>query len=161
MCEYCFNAFDFHLPSGTAVCTECFQEMYCRLCWQHTNVVGPRTLHNDMMLCTTCVNNTPVDDPMEYEEINYEPINDVLLEPPEGFDMNAASLIEEHPDYMDNMINAQIEHNGKWYFVFEGQIYSIPYEIEIDDDYVRQDIVESWDGVEWAGSIFGNYIAWY
>jgi hypothetical protein len=62
---------------------------------------------------------------------------------------------------MDNLINAQIHHEDKWYFALDGQIYSVPYEIEIDDDHVRRDIVNNWDGVLWAGSIFGEYIAWY
>jgi hypothetical protein len=159
-------------------------------------VVGERILHNDMMLCVTCVNNTPPLQPIEYESIddiihiNYAPINNYapiinddydeeepwaieniydeipnnhnpLLAPPAGFDMNAASLVEENPDYMNNLINAQIEYEGEWYFALDGQIYSVPYEIEIDDDYVRQDIRDNWDGVRWVGSIFGNYIAWY
>ena len=198
MCEHCFNSADFTLPFGVSVCGQCFHESYCRLCWQHTNVVGERILHNDMMLCLACANNTPLLQPIEYESIddiihiNYAPINnyapiiydeeeeepwaiapiediydeipnnhDPLLAPPAGFDMNAASLVEENPDYMDNLINAQIEHEGEWYFALDGQIYSVPYEIEIDDDYVRQDIRDNWDGVEWRGSIFGNYIAWH
>jgi hypothetical protein len=86
---------------------------------------------------------------------------DVLVEPPEGFDMNAASALEHNPDYMNNLINAQVEHDDRWYFVFGGQIYSVPYEIEIDDDHVRQDIVANWPGLQWDGSIFGEYIAWY
>jgi hypothetical protein len=92
---------------------------------------------------------------------NILPIITPLNEPPAGFDMNAASLIEENPDYMDNLINAQVEYDGNWYFVLDGQIYSVPYEIEIDDDYVRRDIIDNWDGVQWEGTIFGNYIAWY
>jgi len=84
-----------------------------------------------------------------------------LLAPPTGFDMNTASSVEENPDYMDNLINAQIEYEGDWYFALDGQIYSVPYEIEVDDDYVRQDIRDNWDGVQWVGTIFGNYIAWY
>ena len=182
MCDHCFNSADFQLPSGVAICGQCFHESYCRLCWQHTTVVGERTLHEDMMLCTTCVNNTPSIQPMdiEYESIddiihiNYAPINNYIPiindiheidtvdthGPPEGFDMNTASSVEENPDYMDNLINGQVEYEGEWFFALEGQIYSVPYEIEIDDDYVRQDIRDNWDGVRWVGSIFGNYIAW-
>ena len=190
MCDHCFNQFDFTLPSGVRVCGQCFEEMYCRACWHHTNVVGTRTVHNGMMMCATCVNNTPVtpvlNDAIQIEdfdniydeppvtnnnnEIHYNiyeieidlpmEIGDDPLEPPAGFDMNASSLIEHNPDYMDNMINSQIEYEGKWYFVIDGQIYSVPYEIEIDDDYVRRDIRDNWDDVEWAGSIFGEYVAW-
>jgi len=84
-----------------------------------------------------------------------------LFGPPAGFDMNMASVVEHRPDYTDNLINAQIHHEDKWYFALDGQIYSVPYEIEIDDDHVRRDLVENWDHVLWAGSIFGEYIAWY
>jgi hypothetical protein len=120
---------------------------------------------------------------IEYESIddiihiNYAPINNYipiindiheidtvdtpLHGPPEGFDMNTASSVEENPDYMDNLINGQVEYEGEWFFALEGQIYTVPYEIEIDDDYVRQDIRDNWDGVRWVGSIFGNYIAWH
>jgi hypothetical protein len=96
--------------------------------------------------------------------IYYTPIvaaNIPPLEPPAHFDMNTASLVEENPDYMDELINGEVEYNGRWYFALDDQIYSVPYEIEVDDDYVRQDILESWDGVQWAGTIFGNYVAWY
>ena len=184
-CVYCNNDFDFTLPSGTTVCGECFNAFHCRLCWQDTNVVGATSLYNDMMLCVTCINNTPpMDDIYDYDPIiniipnNYVPIvnniyyeiddtdeemdDDIpLMEPPAGFDMNTASSVEENPDYMDNLINAQIEYEGRWYFALDGQIYSTPYEIEIDDYFVRQDIVLHWDDVRWDGSIFGNYIAWY
>jgi hypothetical protein len=120
---------------------------------------------------------------IEYESIddiihiNYAPINNYipiindiheidtvytpLHGPPEGFDMNTASSVEENPDYMDNLINGQVEYEGEWFFALDGQIYSVLYEIEIDDDYVRQDIRDNWDGVRCVGSIFGNYIAWY
>lgn len=212
MCEHCFNASDFQLPSGVSICTDCFHESYCRTCWQHTDVVGATSLYDDLMLCTTCVNNLPQRMPRVINDINtiiyniipvnamdtdehdgtfdpplldqymiqdnYEedepwpiaPIEDEdsdedaledLFGPPAGFDMNMASLVEENPDYMDNLINAQIEFEGNWYFTLDGQIYSVPYEIYIDDDHVRRDIIDNWDGVQWRGSIFGNYIAWY
>jgi len=198
MCEHCFNASDFQLPSGLSICADCFHESYCRTCWQHTNVVGATSLYDDLMLCTTCINNTTrieiADNAMDVDEDhdgtfdlplldqymiqdNYEedepwliaPIEDDsdedaledLFGPPEGFDMNMASVVEHRPDYMDNLINAQVEFEGSWYFTLDGQIYSVPYEIEIDDDYVRRDIKNYWDGVLWVGSIFGEYIAWY
>jgi len=229
MCEHCFNQFDFTLPSGVRVCGQCFEEMYCRACWQHTNVVGARTNHNDMMMCATCANNTPPQPAVQFDEFddiydeipnniidNITPINDYdgtfaaplldeymtqdnyeedepwpvapiedegydgpmvdislvleymeqnhhipLYEPPAGFDMNSASLVEQNPDYMDNLINSQIEYQGKWYFVLDGQIYSVPQEIEIDDDYDRRDIKDNWDNVEWTGTIFGEYVAWF
>ena len=108
------------------------------------------------------------DDEIYYNIINHDIIipdtiiNEIhLLAPPAGFDMNAASLVEENPDYIDNLINSQVEYEGEWYFALDGQIYSVPYEIEIDDDHVRRDIIDNWDGVQWEGSIFGNYIAWY
>ena len=217
MCDHCFNAFDFTLPSGTRICGQCFEEMYCRSCWQHTNVVGTRIVHHDMLMCATCVNNTPqppiqfgdfddiYDEPPIYDIYNITPINDInninddinndydgtfaaplldeymtqdnyeedepwlvapiedeiqILAQPAGFDMNAASLIEHLPDYMDNLINAQIEYDGNWFFVLDNQIYSVPYEIEVDDDHVRQDIRDHWDGVQWAGTIYGEYVAW-
>ena len=96
----------------------------------------------------------------EDEDLDEDVLED-LVEPPEGFDMNMASVVEHRPDYMDNLINAQVEYEGSWYFALDGQIYSVPYEIEIDDDYVRRDIIDNWDGVLWVGSIFGEYIAWY
>ena len=185
MCDHCFNASDFQLPSGVNICTDCFHESYCRICWQNTNVVGITSLHNDMMLCTTCINNyntnevddmdaeimdgdmDETDDEIYYNiHENIQPIVPIiniipLHEPPAGFDMNMASLVEENPDYMENLINAQIEYDGNWYFTLDGQIYSVPYEIEIDDNYVRRDIIDNWDGVQWRGTIFGNYIAWY
>jgi hypothetical protein len=74
--------------------------------------------------------------------------------------MNMASVIEENQEFIDNLTNAQVEYDGKWYFAFNGQVYSVPYEIEIDDEHVREDIVENWDDVRWTGSIFGQYIAW-
>ena len=89
------------------------------------------------------------------------PANVPLQAPPANFDMNTASSVEHAPDYMNDLINAQVEYNGIWYFALGGQIYSIPYEIEIDDDYVREDIADNWDGVQWAGTIFGEYVAWY
>jgi hypothetical protein len=98
----------------------------------------------------------PIDD-----DLPIEPIDGPLLAPPANFDMNMASLIEHNPDYMNNMVNAQVEFEGNWYFVLYGQIYSVPYEIEIDDDYVRQDIRNNWEGVQWRGTIYGEYIAWY
>jgi len=179
MCDHCFNASDFRLPSGVNICAECFYESYCVCCWNPITQVGET---NGEGLCLTCINNIP-------DQINpIQPINDIniniiynndamdetddtdsetesetdeLVEPPEGFDMNAASALEQNPDYMNNLINAQVEYNGRWYFVYEGQIYSVPYEIEIDDDFVRQDIIENWEGLRWDGSIFGEYIAWY
>jgi len=173
MCDHCFNASDFQLPSGTRICRDCFYESYCVCCWEPITQVGET---NDESWCATCVNNMHhhvinTDQNMEDDnEIYYNiheniqnilPIITPLNEPPAGFDMNAASLIEENPDYMDNLINAQVEYDGNWYFVLDGQIYSVPYEIEIDDDYVRRDIIDNWDGVQWEGTIFGNYIAWY
>jgi hypothetical protein len=163
------------------------------------------------MMCTTCVNNTPPQPAIQFDEFddiydeipdnndydgtfaapllddymaqdNYEddepwpiapieeeePMVDInlildipLVEPPAGFDMNSASLVEQNPDYMNNLIHSQIEYEGKWYFVYDGQIYAVPYEIEIDDDYVRQDIKNNWDNVEWTGTIFGEYVAWF
>jgi hypothetical protein len=74
--------------------------------------------------------------------------------------MNSASVVEYNPEYADNLINAQVDYEGNWYFALHGQIYSVPYEIEIDDYFVRQDIVSHWDDVRWVGSIFGEYIAW-
>jgi len=176
MCDHCFNASDFRLPSGVNICAECFYESYCVCCWNPITQVG----ETNEGFCATCANN---------QIIPIQPINDIniniiynndamdetedetddetdsetdeLVEPPEGFDMNAASALEQNPDYMNNLINAQVEYNGRWYFVYEGQIYSVPYEIEIDDDFVRQDIIENWEGLRWDGSIFGEYIAWY
>jgi hypothetical protein len=109
-------------------------------------------------------NIAPIYDIYNIVPINIVPINDdeiiVPDAPPAGFDMNMASLVEHNPVYMDNLINAQVEYEGNWYFAFNNNIYMVPYEIEIDDDYVRQDIVENWDDVRWAGSIFGEYITW-
>jgi len=214
MCEHCFNASDFQLPSGVRVCRDCFYESYCACCWEPTTQVGET---NEDSFCATCINNNlpqqrmqhhvindintiiyninPIDNVMdetedeEYDgtfdlplfdvyvtQDNYEeeepwpiaPIEDsdedtveLLYGPPQGFDMNMASVVEHRPDYMDNLINAQIHYEGMWYFALHGQIYSVPYEIEIDDDHVRQDIVSHWDDVLWVGSIFGEYIAWY
>jgi hypothetical protein len=148
-------------------------------------VVGRTSLYNDMMLCNTCINNYNTNENNDLDEIMHEDMDetddeiyyniieniqhiepiinhiDPLIEPPAGFDMNMASLVEENPDYMENLINAQIEYDGNWYFTLDGQIYSVPYEIYIDDDYVRRDIIDNWDGVQWRGTIFGNYIAWY
>ena len=200
MCDICFYASEFQLPSGENVCGQCFDELFCRSCWQQTNIVGERIQHNGVMMCVTCVNNTPPieenviqinaayapgldaahEDEIQFGDFdiydtppndiiyNIAPINDIYNivdeivpnAPPAGFDMNAASLVEHNPDYMNNLINAQTEYEGNWYFAFNNQIYMVPYEIEIDDDYVRQDIVESWDDVRWVGSIFGEYIAW-
>ena len=157
MCEHCFNESDLMLPSGVNVCGQCFNEMYCRICWRHTNVVGATSMYNDLMMCAECVNNTPPEQNIQFDD----PMDESILEPPANFDMNMASYIEDSPDYMNNLINAQVEYDGMWYFALDGQIYSVPYEIEIDDDQVRQDIRDNWDGVEWAGSIYGNYIAWY
>jgi len=98
---------------------------------------------------------------VEDEPWPVQEIPDDVLQPPPEFDMNMASFIEENPDYMDNLINGQVEHEGYWYFSLGGQIYTVPYEIEIDDDHVRRDIINNWDGVQWRGTIFGNYIAWY
>ena len=111
------------------------------------------------------INTIVNDDEIIYEpdddEIIYEPAPNHLYAPPAGFDMNMASVIEENQDFVDNLYNSQVEYDGKWYFAFNGQVYSVPYEIEIDDNYVRQDIVENWDDVIWTGSIFGQYIAWH
>ncbi len=187
MCDQCFNASDFQLPSGVRICAECFYESYCVCCWDPITQVGDT---NGEGLCATCANNLPVPQIlMNNQIIPIQPINDIniniiynndamdetedetdsetdseddeLVEPPEGFDMNMASALEHNPDYMNNLINAQVEYEGRWYFVYEGQIYSVPYEIEIDDNYVRQDIIENWEGLRWDGSIFGEYIAWY
>lgn len=196
MCDHCFNASDFQLPSGVTICRDCFYESYCACCWERTDET------NDQSWCATCVNNNlpqmhhhdnddilnndilnddilnanmeddeimnaDTDDEIYYNIINHDIIipdtiiNEIhLLAPPAGFDMNAASLVEENPDYIDNLINAQVEYEGDWYFALDGQIYSVPYEIEIDDHFVRQDIVSHWDDVRWVGSIFGEYIAW-
>lgn len=98
-------------------------------------------------------------DNIPHDEIyNIIPIDPI--EPHANFDMNSASVVEHNPDYMNNLVNAQIEYNGLWYFALDNQIYSVPYEIEVDDDYVREDIRDNWDGVLWAGAIFGEYIAW-
>jgi hypothetical protein len=142
------------------------------------------------MMCVTCVNNTPPvnqhDDlgAAHEEEIQFGDFDDITtniyniapitndgfiyvpIDPPIDttiqpvFDMNAASSVEHLPDYMNDLLDAQLEYNGLWYFALDNQIYSVPYEIEIDDNYVRQDIVSNWDGVEWAGTIFGEYVAW-
>lgn len=175
MCDQCFNASDFQLPSGVRICADCFRESYCVCCWNPVTQVG----ETNEGVCATCANNIPdqinpiqpiqpinhiniiYNDAMETDDDTDEEEEDELVEPPEGFDMNAASALEQRPDYMDNLINAQVEYDGRWYFVFDGQIYSVPYEIEIDDDHVRQDIIENWEGLRWDGSIFGEYIAWY
>lgn len=153
MCVHCRFADEYVLPSGIGLCSTCFDELYCRVCWNHINVVGMRTNYNGMMLCITCINNTPPED----DESQVD--NDESL-PPANFDMNDASSIEDSPDYIDTLINAQVEYEGNWYFAQDGQIYSVPYEIQIDDT-LRQDILDNWDGVQWRGAIFGNYIAWY
>jgi len=101
-----------------------------------------------------------INDEMNDDEIIYEPAPNHLYAPPAGFDMNMASVIEENQDFIDNLNNSQVEYDGNWYFAFNGQIYSVPYEIEIDDEHVREDIVTNWDDVRWTGSIFGQYIAW-
>jgi len=116
----------------------------------------------------------PVDDIIYYNITNHPNIitNNIINEisplepailyaPPAGFDMNMASVVEDNQDLVDNLNNAQVEYDGSWYFALEGQVYSVPYEIEIDDIYVRQDIATNWDEVHWVGSIFGQYIAWY
>lgn len=185
MCEHCFNASDFQLPSGVSICRDCFYESYCVCCWELTNET------NDEGWCATCVNNNlPVQNQIEdniiyndndinniYNDINIINVpmetdeteddtdgedsdEEYVLAPPAGFDMNMASVVEHNPEYADNLINAQVEYQGDWYFALHGQIYSVPYEIEIDDHFVRQDIVSHWDDVRWVGSIFGEYIAW-
>ena len=205
MCDHCFNASDFQLPSGTRVCRDCFYESYCACCWEPTTQVGDT---NEDSFCATCINNNLPQQRMYHHIVNdniilninnIEPIINIIetdddydgtfdvplideylaqggvedepwpvqeipddvLQPPPEFDMNMASSIEENPDYMDNLINGQVEHEGYWYFSLGGQIYTVPYEIEIDDDHVRRDIINNWDGVQWRGTIFGNYIAWY
>jgi hypothetical protein len=107
---------------------------------------------------TIYYNITPII-PITYTITNNIP-EPALYAPPAGFDMNMASVVEENQGLIDNLINAQVEYDGSWYFALDGQVYSVPYEIEIDDNYVRQDIVENWDDVRWTGSIFGQYIAW-
>ena len=181
MCEHCFNASDFQLPSGVSICRDCFYESYCSCCWEPITQVGET---NDEGWCVTCVNNNP---PLQnqIEDNNQDIIyndndiniiyNDIIninvpmddtdededvVAPPAGFDMNMASVVEYNPGYADNLVNAQVEYEGNWYFALHGQIYSVPYEIEIDDHFVRQDIVSHWDDVRWVGSIFGEYIAW-
>jgi hypothetical protein len=220
MCDHCFNASDFQLPSGVRICQDCFYESYCVCCWEPTTQVGPTS---EDSFCATCINNNLPQERMQHHIVapindintiiyNINPINNAMDEtedeeydgtfdlplfdqyilqnnyeeeepwpiapietddetddetpddlygPPQGFDMNMASVVEHRPDYMDNLINAQVHYEGKWYFALGGQIYSVPYEIEIDDDHVRRDLVENWDDVLWVGSIFGEYIAWY
>jgi len=182
MCDHCFNASNYKLPSGVTVCAECFYESYCTCCWEHTNQVGAT---NDDSWCVTCVNNNlpqlrmhhhvinanednhdgPFSNqlfdeyiPQDEEDLMEDPTG-ALFAPPEGFDMNTASVVEHNPGYMNNLIHTQVEHEGIWYFTLDGQIYSVPYEIDIDDE--RSDIVDIWDGVHWEGTIFGNYVAWY
>ena len=202
MCEHCFNAYDFHLPSGTAICRDCFYESYCACCWEPITQVGET---NEDSFCATCINNNLPQQRMHHHIVNdnndndnndnqdidiiyndnefndnqdidinamiYNIVNMPMdedetdvesdeLGPPEGFDMNSASVVEHNPEYADNLTNAQVEYEGNWYFALHGQIYSVPYEIEIDDHFVRQDIVSHWDDVRWVGSIFGEYIAW-
>lgn len=171
MCEYCFYPSDFILPTGMRVCGGCFRELFCSLCWQHQEVVGERVLRNGFMLCATCVNNVPpieIIDPDEIMNADMEDTDDEnyynieeLHEPPADFDINTASVVEHNPGYVDYLVSTQVEFEGDWYFSLDGQIYTVPYEIEIDDDYVRRDIVDNWDDVRWVGSIFGEYIAWY
>ena len=163
MCEHCFNASDFQLPSGVSICRDCFYESYCACCWERTDET------NDESWCVTCVNNNlpqiqnHIEDnnvPMDETEDETDVEDEDVVAPPAGFDMNMASVVEYNPGYADNLVNAQVEYEGNWYFALHGQIYSVPYEIEIDDHFVRQDIVSHWDDVRWVGSIFGEYIAW-
>lgn len=166
MCEHCFNASDFQLPSGVSICRDCFYESYCACCWEPITQVGET---NDESWCVTCVNNNlpqiqnhieDNNDPMDETEDETDVEDEDVIAPPAGFDMNMASVVEYNPGYADNLVNAQVEYQGNWYFALHGQIYSVPYEIEIDDHFVRQDIVSHWDDVRWVGSIFGEYIAW-
>ena len=166
MCEHCFNASDFQLPSGVSICRDCFYESYCACCWEPITQVGET---NDESWCVTCVNNNlpqiqnHIEDnnvPMDETEDETDVEDEDVVAPPAGFDMNMASVVEYNPGYADNLVNAQVEYEGNWYFALHGQIYSVPYEIEIDDHFVRQDIVSHWDDVRWVGSIFGEYIAW-
>jgi hypothetical protein len=177
MCDHCFNASDFQLPSGVRVCRDCFYESYCACCWEPVTQVGET---NEESFCATCINNNLPPNHNDNDNIIYNNdiniiYNDIIINPmdtdedsdeeyvlgpPEGFDMNAASVVEHNPEYADNLTNSQVEYECNWYFALNGQIYSVPYEIEIDDYFVRQDIVSHWDDVRWVGSIFGEYIAW-
>jgi hypothetical protein len=107
-------------------------------------------------------NITPINDIIPLEITTDDELDELepadpthLYAPPTGFDMNMASVVEDNQDLVDNLNNAQVEYDGNWYFALHGQVYSVPYEIEIDDIHVRRDIVANWDDVRWAGSIEG------
>jgi hypothetical protein len=125
----------------------------------------------DSVACIECINNLPPADieprpdasnDNQFEDFmdSYNDTDIPINEPRINFDMNSASYIETNPDYMNDLISSQVEYEDDWYFALNTQIYRVPYEIEILDDTVRYDIKNNWEGVEWIGTIFGNYIAW-
>lgn len=108
-----------------------FYDMYCYCCWSPLNEEGCAN-------CANAISNTA----------------------PACFNMNMASVLEENQTLADSLHNSQVEYDGKWYFALDGQIYSVPYAIEIADERARRDIVTNWAEVKWTGSIFGNCLAW-
>ena len=127
------------MTSKTTVCDDCFYGMYCYCCWSPLDEDGCDN-------CATAISKT-----------NAPPTH---LTAPAGFNMNMASVLEENQTLADKLHNSQVEYNGKWYFALDGQIYSVPYAIEIADEHARRDIVTNWAEVKWMGSIFGNCLAW-
>ena len=183
VCGPCFNILYCALclePTSTVGETSPYNQVFaCTSCINNT----PPMEYDDMPVPPDPFANLVTDDDI-YDEVTDDevtddtiyynitntivPINNInipepnhLYGPPTGFDMNMASVVEENQALIDNLNNAQVEYDGSWYFAFDDQVYMVPYEIEIDDNYVRQDLVENWDDVIWTGTIFGQYIAWY
>lgn len=134
-CDHCTATDAEVLPS------DCFYDMYCYCCWSPLNESNEEGCAN----CANARTNTALP---------------AHLTAPTGFNTNMASVLEENQALADNLHNSQVEYNGKWYFALDGQIYSVPYAIEIADERARRDIVTNWAEVKWMGSIFGNCLAW-
>ena len=117
MCEHCFNAYDFHLPSGTAICRDCFYESYCACCWEPITQVGET---NEDSFCATCINNNLPQQRMHHHIV--APINDINI-------IYNDIIINPINNVMDAMDETEDEHDGT-------------FDIPLFDQYITQDNYE-------------------
>ena len=138
-CENC-NKLTQH---GANYCNGCYNTLFCSLCNNHCDYVGPLRSRRGENCCCECMYKTKKLEELKEEKVEIESI----------------SVISENPDYLPDLINGWWFDGDKYYFAIQNQIYAaddLPMDIE---EFKRAITFDTLDA-EMCGIIRGTTVIW-
>ena len=137
--------YDCNTPTefGEHHCSKCYVKVFCAMCDQHVDRVGPLRTRLGNRCCDGCYSKFSTLEKLKKEDIEMETI----------------SIVAENPAYLTDLINGWWSDGYKYYFAIQNQIYAAD-DIPMDIDEFKRAITFDTIDAEMCGYIRGTTVIW-